>query len=101
MPGISFQESLAMFLSSDGCARKDQVDNIKYVQSSVILQFSFHQFLNQGNHQKPVWNPETQSLGDLCPIFRKPLGERGMETYGTYGNLRNSIYVMQEKHWLN
>jgi len=26
------------------------------------------------------------------------LGERGTETYGTYGNLRNSIYVMQEKH---
>jgi len=26
------------------------------------------------------------------------LRERGTETYGTYGNLRNSIYVMQEKH---
>jgi len=50
---------------------------------SVILQFSFHRFLNRGNRQKPVWNPETQSLGDLCPIFRKPLGERGTETYGT------------------
>ena len=69
--------------------------------ASVMLQFSFHRFLNQGNRQKPVWNPETRSLGDLCPIFRKPLGERGTETYGTYGNLRNSIYVTREKHWLN
>jgi len=32
-PGILFQESLPMFLSSDGCAHKDQVDNIKYVHS--------------------------------------------------------------------
>jgi hypothetical protein len=29
MPGILFQESLAMFLSSDSCAHKDQVENIK------------------------------------------------------------------------
>jgi len=76
-------------------------DLSEFELTSVILQFSFRRFLNQGNPQKPVWNPETQLLGDLCPIFRKPLRERGTETYGTYGNLRNSIYVMQEKHWLN
>jgi len=40
--GISVQESLAVFLSSDGCACKDQVDNIKYVHSMGFLAIQIH-----------------------------------------------------------
>jgi hypothetical protein len=39
--GILFQESLAVFLSSDGCACKDQVDNIKYVHSMGFWPYKY------------------------------------------------------------
>jgi len=42
MPGILFQESLAVFLSSDSCACKDQVNNIKYVHNMGFSAIQIH-----------------------------------------------------------
>jgi hypothetical protein len=61
--------------------------------TSGIRHFSFQRLLNSGNHWKPS---ETRKLGHFETYVRFPgnlpwqQATETMETYGNYGNLRNS-----------